>query len=360
MTFNMRPFFPNMTTAMTATAQPPPSDEDIEAFALELQQEIRQNPPIRCGLSFHWSGTQEQADQVLIQLMFESAMLRRESPWLDLSSLKSIVFHADYDQGLREAGARVGRDLTATREPGGLSFAMVVHSTDGCELIADANLALGLLSQDATLKDVSVSTLRHELCHVDDFQRKNRLWTDESLPHDVTGLRTHFFPLVESLWSEYYANRVSDGLASDEYLTGEEEMLASASHDAAREIKEAIRAFRGAENIGVLVALAKRKVRFVAMSMGYVLGRYAARGLTTPRSAAVQEALDTTGLQEAFEASRTELDRLFHARASWASTSDLEGLERIWIDVMQGFGLRFAEVSPGRVQVFLPFGNPHP
>lgn len=340
--------------------QPPLSDEELETLAAELQQEITNNPPIGCDLSFRWNGTQEEANQVAVGLMFESAMLLRKSPWLDLSSLKSIVFHVDYDQGLREAGARVGRDLTATKESGGLSFAMVVHSTDGCELIADAKLAWGLLSQDPSMKDVCVSTLRHELCHVDDFQRKNRLWTEESLPHDVRGLRTHFFPLVESLWSEYYANRVSDGPAADAYLTGEEDMLGAACRDAAQDIEDAIRVFRVSQDIGVLADLAKRKVRFVAMSMGYVLGRYAARGLLTPRSAALQEALERTGLNQAFDASRSELDRLFQARASWTSTHDLEGLERIWIGVMQRFGLRFEEVSPGRVKIFLPFANSRP
>lgn len=90
-------------------------------------------------------------------------MLRCESPWLDLTALKSIVFHDDYDQGLREASARAGRDFIPTREPGGFSTAMVVQSGDNCELVADATLAFGLLSQDSNVQDVCVNTLRHEL-----------------------------------------------------------------------------------------------------------------------------------------------------------------------------------------------------
>jgi hypothetical protein len=150
---------------------------------------------------------------------------------------------------------------------------------------------------------------------------------------------------------------VSDSPRADAYLTGEEDMLAGAIRDAAREIEEAILAFRVSPDMGVPAPLAMRKVCFVAMSMGYVLGRYAARGVSTPRTAALQDALDATDLNDAFEASRTELDRLFHARASWTSAHDLEGLERVWFDVMCRFGFHFKEVSPGRVQIFLPFSK---
>lgn len=224
--------------------QPPLSDEALEAFASELHQQILNDPPIRCAMSFHWDGTQEDAERVCFQIQVQSAVLRHQSPWLDFTSLKSIVFQKDYEQGLRDASARVGRDLIPTREPGGLSFAMLVHAADGCELIADVGIALGLLSEDASHSNVSVSTLRHELCHVDDFQRKSRLWETEWLKKHINGVRATFFPIAESLWSEYYANRVSDGPLADAYLTGEEDMLAGAIRDATQNIKTAILAYR--------------------------------------------------------------------------------------------------------------------
>jgi len=336
----------------------PPSDEELEAFTLGLQQEILANPPFRCGISFHWNGSQDDAEQVSFHVQLQAVLLRRESPWLDFSSLKSIVFHADYEQGLRDASVRAGRDIVPTREPGGLSVAMLVHAADGCELVADAGLARGLLSQGTAHSDVSVSTLRHELCHVDDFQRKSRLWNNEWLKERLQGLRQTFFPMAESLWSEYYANRVSDGPLADAYLTGEEDMLAGAIRDAAQEIGEAILAYRFSHDMGVLAPLARRKVSFVAQSMGYVLGRYAARGLSAPRVAQLRETLQTAGLEDAFTRSRAELDRLFQSRASWTSTEDLAELERIWFRVMSAFGLRFEEISPDRVYVHVPFSQP--
>ena len=235
---------------------------------------------------------------------------------------------------------------------------MLVHTADGCELVADAGLALGLLSEDSSLSDVSVSTLRHELCHVDDFQRKSRLWKSEWLKERLEGVRATFFPMVESLWSEYYANRVSDGPLADAYLTGEEDMLAAAIRDTAHEIDDAILVFRLSRDMSALAPLASRKVSFVAQSMGYVLGRYTARGLSAPRTALLREALQASGLKEAFSDSRAELDRLFQSRASWTSTEDLAELERIWFRVMCAFGLRFEEVSPGRVYIHVPFSKP--
>jgi len=50
------------TTAQDGTS-PPPSDEELEHFAAELQQEIINNPPIRSDLSFHWNGTREITGQ---------------------------------------------------------------------------------------------------------------------------------------------------------------------------------------------------------------------------------------------------------------------------------------------------------
>jgi hypothetical protein len=220
---------PNVGDTDRDDAAAPPSDEALAAFASDLQQELLTNPPIRCGISFYWNGSQEDAEQVNLQIQIQSALLRRESAWLDFSSLRSIVFHGDYEQGLRDASARAGRELIPTREPGGFSVAMLVHAADGCELVADAGLARGLLSQDTPHGDVSVSTLRHELCHVDDFHRKSRLWESEWLKERLEGVRQTFFPMAESLWSEYYANRVSDGPLADAYLTGEEDMLAGCS-----------------------------------------------------------------------------------------------------------------------------------
>lgn len=349
---------PNVGDTDRDDAAAPPSDEALAAFASALQQELLTNPPIRCGISFHWNGSQDDAEQVCFRVQLHGAVLRRESPWLDFSSLKSIVFHADYEQGLRDASVRAGRDVIPTREPGGFSIAMLVHAADGCELVADAGLARGLLLQDTPHGDVSVSTLRHELCHVDDFDRKSRLWKSEWLKERLEGVRQTFFPIADSLWSEYYANRVSDGPLADAYLTGEEDMLAGAIRDASQGIEEAILAFRFSHDMGALAPLARRKVSFVAQSMGYVLGRYAARGLSVPRTTLLLEALQVAGLEEAFTWSSAELDRLFQSRASWTSTADLAELEQIWFRVMCGFGLRFEEISPGRVYVHVPFSQP--
>jgi len=343
---------------LTMAQQPPMADEELEALASALQQQILNDLPIRCGISFHWNGTQEEAERVCFQLQVQSALLRHQSPWLDFTSLKSIVFHKDYEQGLRDASARVGRDIIPTREPGGLSLAMLVHAVDGCELIADVGIALGLLSPDVAHSDVSVSTLRHELCHVDDFHRKKRLWENEWLKEHMKGVRATFFPIAESLWSEYYANRVSDSPPAGAYLTGEEDMLARAMRDATQEVETAISAFRVSHDIGGLTLLASRKVSFVALSMGYVLGRYAARGLYAPRTTDLREALRASGLEDAFQGTMAELDRLFHKRDSWTSAEDLAELERIWLRVMCGFGLRFEEISPGRVYIHVPYSKP--
>lgn len=41
----------------------PPSHEELAAFASALQQEVLPNPPIRCGISFHWNGSHEDAER---------------------------------------------------------------------------------------------------------------------------------------------------------------------------------------------------------------------------------------------------------------------------------------------------------
>ena len=330
-------------------------ETQIDAILSKLNEEILRDPPIRARIEFHWNGTQELADQVTAQVSIHSALLRRQAPWLDFSSLTQIVFHQDYDQGLREASARTGREMAPTREPGGLSLAMVVHKKDGCELIADAGLARAILSEEESVSGIGVNTLRHELCHVDDFARKRRVWESEFLALRLTGIRATFFPIAEALWNEYYANRVSDSALADAYLTGEEDMLAGAVRAARQEVEGEITSFRVSHDVTPLRNLAVRKLSFVAMCVGYVLGRYAAREISGPRSPALLEALQQSGFEKTFSESLSELDRLFRVRDSWKSTQDFGALEQIWFRAMCDLGLRFQDRDRGRVYIHVPF-----
>src|ERR1700683_5550797 len=156
------------------------SDLDMDLILLQLLDEVQSDPPIRCGIDFQWSGTEEEANEGGVHIQLHSALLRRQAPWVDFSSLTGIVFHQDYEQGLREASARAGRDLVATRELGGISLAMIVHRKDGCELIAAADMAHAILSETDAVRNIGLNALRHELCHVDDFARKRRVWKSRS------------------------------------------------------------------------------------------------------------------------------------------------------------------------------------
>jgi hypothetical protein len=65
----------------------------------ELEQEILKDPPLRCSISFHWNGTQDDTDRVHFYLVLQSPLLRRKSPatpWQEGNRVASISA-SDYE-----------------------------------------------------------------------------------------------------------------------------------------------------------------------------------------------------------------------------------------------------------------------
>ena len=330
------------------------SDEDRQLVE-SISDELEQDPPLKCAVSFTWSGGSEAyAHEVLLFMRVQAVMLRRQYPELDFTALKQVTFHDDYELALREAQARVGRDLTPTREPGGFSYAMVVHALDHCELIANSRLAWGLLSADVEERDFHISVLRHELGHVADCARHRKVWADEWLSARMLGLRHHFYPVAHSNWSEYFANRVSDGPLAEDWLAQEEEMLADALSDAQTAIEMQKFKYRFSHDLEALRSLAERKLTFIAMVAGYVLGRHSARGLASPVTDRLREELRRVNWEDSFAWMREELERLYADRSNWRSTACMLPLESFWLERMAGFGLHYEDRGEAGVYIRVP------
>jgi hypothetical protein len=330
------------------------SEED-QRFFHELTAELERDPPLQCELSFVWTGgNEEMAHHVATNLRVHAVLLRRKSPDLDFRALRRVTFSDNYEAALSEAAARVGRPVSPTREQGGLSFAMVVHGNDHCELVADSRLAWGLLSEDDKVRDFHINVWRHELVHIADCARQMRVWADEWLKAGISGLRCHFFNPAHASWSEYYANRVSDSSLSEGQLADEEEMLAAAIEDARESIKKQIREYRFSADLEGLRELAERKLRFIAMAAGYVLGRHAARGLEAPTTEKLRLELASANLTAQFGDAGAELGRLYDTRADWKSTACLLPLEETWRNVMATFGLRYEDHDAEGIYIRVP------
>lgn len=320
-----------------------------------ILNELRDDPPLQCEVQFVMSAGDEEHAQRVTQLMRANAvMLRRSNPDLDFRALRRVTFHADYDLALHEAAERVGRPVSPTREPGGFGFAMVIPADDHCELVADARLADGLLSEDPGVRDFHLNVLRHELAHVADCTRHQKVWADEWMSAKITGLRRHFFPMAHSVWSEYYANRVSDGVLGKHFLVDEEEMLAGALNDAANSINAQIASYRWSHDLEALRQLAESKLAFVALTLGYVLGHHAARALAGPIAQELQMELRKGNLESAFDQFGRELDRLYLERWDWRSTTCMNALEQLWREVMAAFGLYYEELDGEGVYIRVP------
>lgn len=329
-------------------------DDETRAFADELTKEIEENPPLKCQVTFNWSGNAELAQQVNLQLQIYSVLMRRRHPWISFEALDSIVFHHDYQQALRDVSERAGRLCHATTENSGVGVAMVVHLDEKCVTVLDAGLALGIAQdEDQDHKNLCIDLVMHELCHVHDYGRKRTLLAHEFLKRKMEGLEWHTFTAAESAWCEYFANNYcTTGMSSPDMHP---KYVAEVVRDVASDVKSAIREYRSHHRLDEVGGLAQQKVRFLFQCFGYAAGRLVANGANledvAPESLA---ALEAAGLEAVWHAVVEELQRLDGCRDSWTTFDELKTLMDLVIQTYAALGMYFS-IKEGNVWVDIPF-----
>lgn len=339
---------------MNKPSEAKPLDEETSSYVDELARELATDPPLKCPVTFHWSGNEELANQVNIQLQVHAILMRRRHPWLTFDALDSIVFHYDYQQALKDVSEKAGRPCEATSEVSGIGVAMTVHLDKKCVLVIDAGVALGLVTaDDQAHKDLCIDLVLHELCHVHDYSRKSNLLAHEFLKRKLQGLEFHTFTAADAAWNEYFANRYCTSAASSPDMYPK--YLADVVPDVLNDVKAAIRAYRTHHLLDAVVATSNQKVRFLFQCFGYAAGRLLANEVSLADIALEsEEALSNAGLIGVWKSVLSELQRLDESRDKWASFDEFKPLMQLVLDTYTVLGMHFRE-SEGQVMVDIPY-----
>lgn len=319
---------------------------DEQARIERVQHDFMHNPAINCPITFNWQGTREQADRVSILIRIYGLLMREDRPGTSFDRLKAITFHHDYELALREAAGSDRAAPVPSKESGGFSTGMMVRAGEDVHIVMHESVALALASDDDEKSALAQHIVRHELCHVDDFEFKNTLIAKHPDHAAFIGFDSYFQPLVEALWDEFYANKYSFGSWSDPrtFL----DLLRDILPGVRDEVNAAIRTYRTSSDLETLLKFASPKVKFIAQCMGYAAGTLAGMGTTLGDEAPdVQAVLMNFGLIDAWQSYFDALLELDAARPNWQSVLDLKKLIPGCVALYAGFGLHYRPKGEG-------------
>ena len=325
------------------------SEEDAELIA-QLVHELETNPPLACPYSYTGPGDETRVRQAMGVLHLQAALMRRRHPWLNFDALESMVFHSDFVQALRDLSERAGRELHPTTESTGAGVAMVVKLGNKSVLVAEANILLGMTSENEARRDICIDTALHELCHVYDDERFGRLLADDLRRGTTRPMQGHVFTAAHAAWSEYFANRYSDsGYSSPDE---QPKFLAEVVPSVVNDVHSAIQVHIAQPDLPVVLALCRKKVNYLFQCFGYAAGRLSANGAVLEEVAAESvAALEVAGLYTVFLRVHLGLDALNEERDSWTSFDDLQPLMDQADSTFRALGLHYSLDSRGvRVQ----------
>ncbi|MDB5854807.1 MAG: hypothetical protein JWR22_2848 [Herminiimonas sp.] len=319
---------------------------DAEATVEWVIEQLEKNPPLSCFISFVGSLDQDMAERVALQVRIQALLLRDTHPWMNFARLRQVIFHHDYEQGIRDASADRPLSPAPTKEAGGLSIGMVFRSGDGVKLVMDEAIAKGLLSEVEKHRDLAVNALRHELCHVHDFDLKLGLMEKHPDAKGIAGFGSYFLPIAESLWDEYFANKYSCGPWTDIHQYSD--FLCEVIPTIRADVIAAILTYRVSHDLAALRSVAEAKVRFIAQCFGYAMGTLAATGATLKEhSSTLESCLIKFDLLLAWDACFAALEALDQKRPHWDSVLELKQLIPPCVLLMTAFGLNYRPIVDG-------------
>lgn len=328
-------------------------DQEVEPLSPELQasydrlmHDLEHTPAITCPITYNWHGNQELADRASIKLRIWAQLMQQQRPEMSFAALKAITFHHDYELAIVEAAGADRTAPTPSKEAGGFSVGMIVRNGDGVHLVMHESVAMGIASEDNTEGDWAQHIVRHELCHVSDFEFKRGLIAAHPEQTAFKGFDAQIAPLAESLWDEYYANKYSSGGWSDPrtFL----DLLRDTLPPIRADVIQAILRYRTESDLDSLLAFAKAKIRFVAQVFGYAAGSVATGEASLLKAAPEEHAmLEQLGLLEAWNQAFAALEELDATRPNWESALALRALFPACVALLAGFGLFYEPYGEG-------------
>lgn len=308
-----------------------------------------------CPVKFSTELDHDQAHGAYGVLTLVAHSLTKERPWLSFEGLEEVVFHNDLEAGIAEATEPGQRVMQPTREVAGQGRGMLVTTPTGCKLVMHGSIAVALRSSDVEQAMYAANVIRHELCHVHDDRVRRALAARDDVRYELalgaiytrSAMEQRFYPMVRSMWAEYFANKHSHGPAAGEGY--EFDLLGAAVQSVKEDVRQAILAYRTSDGqLDALLEVAEQKMRFLAQCVGYAAGRLAGLGVSLEtRDPALHKLLVAAKLDDKFEEAYRVLEALDAAYPDWESFWDVSKLQEVCVLMMQSLGLHYRPHGDG-------------
>jgi len=197
---------------------------------------------------------------------------------LDLRRMNRVIITANLGNTLLELYGGNKSKATFTEEKYATAMAKVVllRKDSGFEIVPviDSRLLLPFTNREIT--DTALAYLfhliHHELCHVHDENQKIAAFPDIILKTTYIGKQAIIMPLVEAVWSEYFAERYSSQTIDDETVSGFLTHFRDALIRTKPLVDSDIYRYRTAKNINTLLEVFSRHGHFLPKAAAYWLG----------------------------------------------------------------------------------------
>ena len=287
--------------------------------------------------------------------------VRDISRYIDLSRLDGITVAYDYDVALAELdrGYQATRPLTRTADDRVLGVAMApAVLRDGAvkgHLVFHAPFVLPIEDQTHEHFNQALYMIAHECAHIEDLKCMDERFPGTILQRQIQDYEEALFaPIIDALWGEYAACRIS-GIFGGEQTTAYEECLIGALRAAREEADAAIRAYRLHADIDRVLEEAGNPLceplRFSAYLLGHLDGRQEDWDIVPQ----VRDRLAESEYATYVDRLATALRELWTTRHSWESPDVFAPLKEISRDVLAEGGLIVTRLPDGRAHVDIPF-----
>jgi hypothetical protein len=270
-----------------------------------------------------------------------------EDEALDLSNLRSVRSSDDYPALVAGIAKEVGKPLAPTERRDASGMAMVIHGADGDVVALHSGLIRAVFGSDADLADLSLWTVHHELSHVHDWAVKTRNIGSQPYARPPS----YFFPLAETIWSEYFADRRSFPSMPGGKSVHTDVLVANLAKVAST-AKAALARARAQDSPTPLLNEVVPEVSFLLTLSAYVLGALAGAGCTVGEEYPfVAAAITGSCLEQAWPVLAAHLDRMAAAHGNWSGIEAYRPLEDVVQSVFARLGMAFALGEDGHVWV---------
>lgn len=287
--------------------------------------------------------------------------VRDISRYIDLSRLDGITVAYDYDAALAELdrGYQATRPLTRTADNRVLGVAMApAVLRDGAvrgHLVFHAPFVLPIEDETHEHFNQALYLIAHECAHIEDLKCR-----DERFPGTILQRQIHdyeealFAPIIDALWEEYAACRIS-GIFGNEQASAYEECLVGALGASSDEANAAIRTYRLHADINRVLEEAGNPLceplRFAAYLLGHLDGRQEDWDIV-PQA---RDRLAESEYAPYVDRLTTALRELWSTRESWESPNVFAPLKEISRDVLAEGGMIITRMPDGQAHVDIPF-----